>query len=61
MMMLGVLLEITNALPQADVDAALRRLVKHERWLALGEQAIQRGRALFCEWRDAMCEVDVSL
>jgi Pyruvate/2-oxoacid:ferredoxin oxidoreductase gamma subunit len=61
MLMLGTLLEITNALPLADVDAALRRLVKHARWLALDEQALQRGRALFCEWRDAMRNADMAL
>jgi Pyruvate/2-oxoacid:ferredoxin oxidoreductase gamma subunit len=61
MVMLGALLEITNALQQADVDTALRRLVKHTRWLALDEQAIQRGRALFCEWRDAMRHADIPL
>ncbi len=61
MMMLGAVLEITNALPKPNVDAALRRLVKHAGWLALDEQAIQRGRALFCEWRNAMREVDVAL
>ncbi len=51
MVMLGVLLEMTGSLPQADVDAALRRLVKHARWLALDEQALQRGRELYREWR----------
>ena len=30
MVMLGALLEITGALPQASIDAALHRLVKHQ-------------------------------
>lgn len=47
MVMLGALLEITGALPQADVDAALRRLVRNARWLALDERALDRGRALY--------------
>ena len=55
MVMLGALLEITGALPQAHVDAALRRLVKQARWLALDRSALQRGRMLFEEWRRGSC------
>ncbi len=55
MVMLGVLLEMTGSLPQADVDAALRRLVKHARWLALDEQALQRGRELYRGWSEEIC------
>ena len=49
MVMLGALLEIAAALPQASVDAALRRLVKNAKWLALDERALARGRELFRE------------
>jgi 2-oxoisovalerate ferredoxin oxidoreductase beta subunit len=51
MVMLGSLLEIADGLPQASIDAALRRLVKSDKWLALDEQALERGRQLFREWR----------
>jgi 2-oxoisovalerate ferredoxin oxidoreductase beta subunit len=47
MIMLGALLEITGVLPQANIDAALRHLVKHAKWLALDERAIARGRELY--------------
>jgi len=47
MVMLGALLEITNALPQASIDAALRRLVKHQKWVELDERALARGRELY--------------
>ena len=46
MIMLGALLEITGALPQASIDAALRRLVKNPRWVELDERALARGREL---------------
>ena len=46
MVMLGALLEISGALPQSSIDAALRRLVKSERWYELDERAIARGREL---------------
>ena len=49
MVMLGALLEITGALPQASVKAALRRLVKNPRWFGLDELALKRGRELFRE------------
>ena len=49
MVMLGALLECTGALPPAGVDAALRRLVKHARWIELDTRAIERGRALYRE------------
>jgi len=49
MVMLGALLEIADALSQASVDAALRRLVKNEKWFALDERALERGRQLFKE------------
>jgi Pyruvate/2-oxoacid:ferredoxin oxidoreductase gamma subunit len=46
MVMLGALLEIAGALPQASIDDALRRLVKNPRWVALDERALARGREL---------------
>jgi Pyruvate/2-oxoacid:ferredoxin oxidoreductase gamma subunit len=49
MLMLGVLLEIAEVLPDASVDAALRRLVKNPRWVALDERALARGRELYRE------------
>jgi 2-oxoisovalerate ferredoxin oxidoreductase beta subunit len=49
MVMLGALLEIVKVLPQANVDAALRRLVKSPRWLELDERALERGRRLLKE------------
>ena len=47
MIMLGALLEMAGALPDASVDVALRRLVKNPRWVALDERALARGRELF--------------
>jgi 2-oxoisovalerate ferredoxin oxidoreductase beta subunit len=49
MIMLGALLEITGVLPQPSIDVALRRLVKHAKWVALDERALACGRALFKE------------
>ena len=49
MVILGALLEITGVLPQASVDAALHRLVKHTKWLAIDERALARGRELYRE------------
>jgi 2-oxoisovalerate ferredoxin oxidoreductase beta subunit len=49
MVMLGALLEITGSLPQASISAALRRLVKHQRWIDLDERALARGRELYRE------------
>jgi 2-oxoisovalerate ferredoxin oxidoreductase beta subunit len=46
MVMLGALLEATGTLPQASIDAALRRLVRHPRWFELDERALTRGREL---------------
>jgi len=55
MIMLGALLEITGVLPQARIDAALRRLVKDARWVDLDERAITRGSELFQESLAAAC------
>jgi len=49
MIMLGALLEISDALSRTSIDAALRRLVKSERWRQLDERALARGRELFRE------------
>ncbi|MGA2674713.1 MAG: 2-oxoacid:acceptor oxidoreductase family protein [Terracidiphilus sp.] len=46
MVMLGALLEITAVLPEASIGAALRRLVKNPKWVALDERALARGREL---------------
>ena len=50
MIMLGALLEIATALPQARIDAALRRLVKSDRWYQLDQLALARGRHIFRQW-----------
>jgi 2-oxoisovalerate ferredoxin oxidoreductase beta subunit len=49
MLMLGALLEIAGVLPQASIEAALRRLVKNPRWVELDLRALARGRALYKE------------
>jgi 2-oxoisovalerate ferredoxin oxidoreductase beta subunit len=49
MIMLGALLEITGAVPDASIDAALRRLVKNPRWVELDERALARGREILKE------------
>jgi 2-oxoisovalerate ferredoxin oxidoreductase beta subunit len=49
MVMLGALLEITGALPQASIGAALRRLVRNKKWIDLDERALARGRELYRE------------
>ena len=49
MVMLGALLEISGALPQASIDEALRRLVKNPKWIELDERALARGRELYRE------------
>lgn len=54
MVMLGALLEITNAVPQSSVDAALRRMVKSQRWFELDERALDRGRELY---RDSLAAI----
>ena len=47
MIVLGALLEIAAVLPDASVDAALRRLVTNPRWLELDRLALARGRSLY--------------
>ena len=60
MVMLGALLEISASLPQASIDAALRRLVKSERWYLLDERALARGRELYRESRNHPSDQDLS-
>ncbi|MGA3370907.1 MAG: 2-oxoacid:acceptor oxidoreductase family protein [Terracidiphilus sp.] len=52
MVMLGALQQITGVLPDANIDAALRRLVKNPRWTALNQRALKRGRELAREARE---------
>lgn len=47
MVMLGALLEISGALPQASINAALQTLVKSAKWYELDERALARGRELY--------------
>jgi Pyruvate/2-oxoacid:ferredoxin oxidoreductase gamma subunit len=47
MVMLGALLEIAGVLQPANIDAALKRLVKNPRWMDLNRRALDRGRALY--------------
>jgi len=47
MIMLGAMLEIARSLPQASIDAALRRLVKKPKLVELDQRALARGRELF--------------
>ena len=54
MVMLGAVLEMAGVLPQASIDAALRRLIKNPRWVELDERAMARGRELF---KTALAEV----
>ena len=45
--MLGTLLEATGTLSAESIEAALKRLVKTERWLDLDRKALARGRETF--------------
>ncbi len=49
MIMLGAVLEIAAAPPQASVDAALRRLIQRPKWIELDERALALGRKLLRE------------
>ena len=55
MVMLGALLEITGVLREANIDAALQRLVKNPRWMELNVRALAKGRELYKESRQAVC------
>jgi 2-oxoisovalerate ferredoxin oxidoreductase beta subunit len=52
MVMLGALQEITGVLPDTNIDAALKRLVKNPRWTELNQRALKRGRELAREARE---------
>jgi len=41
---LGALLEATEALPLEMVDSAMSRVVKGEKWLEIDRRALERGR-----------------
>ena len=57
MVVLGALLEISGALQQESVDAALRHCVKNARWVDLDERALQRGREIVrSTGKEATCE-----
>jgi 2-oxoisovalerate ferredoxin oxidoreductase beta subunit len=60
MVMLGALLEIKGGLPQASIDAALRRLVSSPRWIQLDHRALARGRELYREALQEVCGGGVS-
>jgi 2-oxoisovalerate ferredoxin oxidoreductase beta subunit len=49
MVMLGAFLEITEALSPSSMEAALKRLVRSQRWLDLDRRAMARGRELYRE------------
>jgi Pyruvate/2-oxoacid:ferredoxin oxidoreductase gamma subunit len=49
MIMLGMLVEISGALPEASITAGLERVVKNSRWLAIDTRALARGRELYRE------------
>ena len=61
MVMLGTLLEISGALPQESIDAALRSLVKSERWYQLDKCALARGRELYRQSRNRPGDESMSL
>ena len=46
MVMLGALLELTSVLTPEAIHEALRRLVKHPKWVELDERALTRGREI---------------
>jgi 2-oxoisovalerate ferredoxin oxidoreductase beta subunit len=55
MVMLGALLEISGVVQEANIDAALRRLVKSPRWMELNRRALARGRELYRESCKELC------
>ncbi|MGP8083859.1 MAG: 2-oxoacid:acceptor oxidoreductase family protein [Terracidiphilus sp.] len=55
MVMLGALLEISAVVQEANIDAALRRLVKNPRWTELNKRALARGRKLYNESSQELC------
>jgi 2-oxoisovalerate ferredoxin oxidoreductase beta subunit len=59
MVMLGAVLECAQALPQASVTDALRRLVKHAKWIDLDTRAIQLGAKAFRKHAETLVEAVV--
>jgi 2-oxoisovalerate ferredoxin oxidoreductase beta subunit len=55
MVMLGALLEISGAVRDVNIDAALRLLVKNPRWMELNKRSLARGRELYKESCQEMC------
>jgi 2-oxoisovalerate ferredoxin oxidoreductase beta subunit len=55
MVMLGALLEITKAVEDVNIDAALRRLVKNPRWMELNKRALTKGKELYRESCRKVC------
>jgi len=55
MVMMGALLEITGVLQEANINAALQHFAKNPRWMELNLRALQKGRELFQESRQAVC------
>jgi Pyruvate/2-oxoacid:ferredoxin oxidoreductase gamma subunit len=53
--MLGALLEATNMLTEEQVTAALRKLVKSERWIEIDLAAMGRGRHEAREAKKEIC------
>ena len=49
MVMLGVVLQAMDVLPDASLDAALRRLIHNPKWVELDERALALGRSLLRE------------
>jgi len=55
MVMLGALLEISGAVRDVNIDAALRLLVKNPRWMELNKRSLARGRELYKESCQELC------
>ena len=55
MVMLGALLEIAGVLRDVNIDAAFKRLVKSPRWMELNGRALAKGRALYIESCQEVC------
>jgi 2-oxoisovalerate ferredoxin oxidoreductase beta subunit len=55
MVMLGALLEISGAVRDVNIDAALRLLAKSPRWMELNKRSLARGRELYKESCQEMC------
>ncbi|MGD0733613.1 MAG: 2-oxoacid:acceptor oxidoreductase family protein [Terracidiphilus sp.] len=60
MVMLGVLLQATNVLPDVSLDAALRRLLKNPKWVELDKRALSLGRNLLSESVSSQIETAIT-